>query len=187
MAQGSQWENICAWRCFVGCFFFAIWPRIFSSFLSLFSCLFFCLFLCISYAGPFEPRLIGVDGTALQRYNGKPNIFGSKIWPFFSYFLRALISKTGVQDSHLAKSRSPTGKSGSPIPKSGSPTNSRIPLSVVVYLTLILPFATIVALGGWGSASSKACHTYNIPHATIQSKCSHTGVNLLSYKHATFH
>ena len=52
-------------------------------------------------------------------------------------------------------------------------------------LTLILPFATIVALGG--SASSKARHTYNIPHATIQSKCSHTGVNLLSYKHATFH
>ena len=53
------------------------------------------------------------------------------------------------------------------------------------YLTLILPFATIVALAG--SASSKARHTYNIPHATIQSKCSHTGVNLLSYKHATFH
>ena len=52
-------------------------------------------------------------------------------------------------------------------------------------LTLILPFATVVALGG--SASSKARHTYNIPHATIQSKCSHTGVNLLSYKHATFH
>ena len=52
-------------------------------------------------------------------------------------------------------------------------------------LTLILPFATIVALGG--SASSKARHTYNIPHATIQSKCSYTGVNLLSYKHATFH
>ena len=52
-------------------------------------------------------------------------------------------------------------------------------------LTLILPFATIVALAG--SASSKARHTYNIPHATIQSKCSHTGVNLLSYKHATFH
>ena len=40
---------------------------------------------------------------------------------------------------------------------------------------------------GGGSANSKACHTYNIPHATIQSKCSHTGVNLLSYKHATFH
>ena len=47
-------------------------------------------------------------------------------------------------------------------------------------LTLILPFATVVALEG--SANSKACHTYNIPHATIQSKCSHTGVNLLSYK-----
>ena len=27
------------------------------------------------------------------------------------------ILKTGVQDSHLAKSRSPTGKSGSPTPK----------------------------------------------------------------------
>ena len=33
--------------------------------LSLFPSLFFCLFLRISYAGPFEPRLIGVDGVAL--------------------------------------------------------------------------------------------------------------------------
>ena len=35
------------------------------------------------------------------------------------YLFRALtrILKTGVQDSHLAKSRSPTGKSGSPNPK----------------------------------------------------------------------
>ena len=56
---------------------------------------------------------------------------------------------------------------------------------IYMHLTFILPFATIVALEG--SANSKACHTYNIPHATIQSKCSHTGVNLLSYKHATFH
>ena len=34
-------------------------------------------------------------------------------------FLRALtrILQTGVQDSHLAKSRSPTGKIGSPTPK----------------------------------------------------------------------
>ena len=48
------------------------------------------------------------------------------------------ISKTGVQDSHLAKSRSPTGKSGSHIPKSGSPTNSRISLRVVVHVYLII-------------------------------------------------
>ena len=36
-----------------------------------------------------------------------------------SFSVRALtkILKTGVQDSHLAKSRSPTGKSGSPTPK----------------------------------------------------------------------
>ena len=46
----------------------------FSLSLSL-SSLFFCLFLCISYAGPFEPRLIGIDGAALRMYNGKPNIF----------------------------------------------------------------------------------------------------------------
>ena len=38
------------------------------------------------------------------------------------------ISKTGVQDSCPAKSRSPTGKSGSPTPKSGSP---------VVYLIIL--------------------------------------------------
>ena len=37
------------------------------------------------------------------------------------------ILKTGVQDSHLAKSRSPTGKSGSPNPKKLSPTNLCIP------------------------------------------------------------
>ena len=47
------------------------------------------------------------------------------------------ISKTGVQDSHFAKSRSSTRKSGSPIPKSGSPTNSRISLRVVVYLIIL--------------------------------------------------
>ena len=57
----------------------------FSSFLSLFLSLFFCLFLRISYAGPFEPRLIGVDGTALQRYNGKPNIFVRKFDVFFFF------------------------------------------------------------------------------------------------------
>ena len=46
---------------------------------------------------------------------------------YIELIVRALtrISKTGVQDSHLAKSRSSTGKSGSPILKSGSPTNSR--------------------------------------------------------------
>ena len=45
------------------------------------------------------------------------------------YGIRALtrILKTGVQDSHLLKSRSPTGKSGSPTPKKLSPTNLCIP------------------------------------------------------------
>ena len=47
----------------------------------------FLLFL--RYAGPFEPPLIGVGGAALRRYNGKPNIFGPKIRPFFS-FIRSL-------------------------------------------------------------------------------------------------
>ena len=37
------------------------------------------------------------------------------------------ILKTGVQDSHLAKSRSPNGKSGSSTPKNWSPTNACIP------------------------------------------------------------
>ena len=38
---------------------------------------------------------------------------------YFSESSRSLtrILKTGVQDSHLAKSRSPTGKKGSPTPK----------------------------------------------------------------------
>ena len=47
--------------------------------LSLFPFVFFCLFLRISYAGPFEPPLIGVDRAALQKYNSEPKIFGSKI------------------------------------------------------------------------------------------------------------
>ena len=33
----------------------------------------------LAHAGPFEAFLIGVDGAALGRYNGKLNIFGSKI------------------------------------------------------------------------------------------------------------
>ena len=62
----------------VGFFFFFLRFCIFSI-LSLFPYLFICFFLRISYAGPFEPRLTGVNGAALRRYNGKPNIFGSKI------------------------------------------------------------------------------------------------------------
>ena len=84
MTQGSRWENLCAWRCFFFFFFFfffAIWSRVFPSVLS--PSIFFCLILRIWYAGPFEPRLIDVDGAALRWYNCKPNIFGSKIWPFF--------------------------------------------------------------------------------------------------------
>ena len=67
-----------------------------SSFLSLFPSLFFCLFLRISYAWPFEPRLIGVDGAALRRYNGKPfwfdylTIFFFLLWKPFAPFLYML-------------------------------------------------------------------------------------------------
>ena len=81
MAQGSRWENVCTWFFF---FFFVIWSLIFFLLsLSLIPSLFFCFFLPISYAGPFEPRLIGVDRAALRRYNSKPSIFGLKIWLFF--------------------------------------------------------------------------------------------------------
>ena len=59
----------------------------------------------------------------------------------------------------------------------------QILLAILALRLLIMTIRT----GGAGSADSKACQTYYIPHATIQSKCSHTGVNLLSYKHATFH
>ena len=103
--QGSRWENVWHGDVFVVIlfffffffvffffffFFFFFWfvclfvcfcdliPH-FSSFSSVFPSLFFCLFLRISYAGPFERRLIGVDVAALRKYNGKPNIFGSKI------------------------------------------------------------------------------------------------------------
>ena len=46
-------------------FFFCDLIPHFSSFSLSLPSLFFCLFLHISYAGPFEPRLIGVDGAAL--------------------------------------------------------------------------------------------------------------------------
>ena len=69
-------------------FFFRFDPAFFLLFSLSLPTLFFCLFLRISYAGPFEPRLIGVDGAAVRRYNGKPNIFGSKIGPFFFFLLR---------------------------------------------------------------------------------------------------
>ena len=57
-------------------------PAFFLLSLSLFHSLFFYIFLRISYARPFESPLIGVNWAALRRYNGKPNICGSKIWPF---------------------------------------------------------------------------------------------------------
>ena len=67
--------------------FFVVFLQFDPSFFTPFSPPFFvCLFLSILYAGPFEPHLIDVDGAALRRYNGKPNILGSKIRPFFSYF-----------------------------------------------------------------------------------------------------
>ena len=58
-------------------FYFCFW-RFDPAFCPPFSLSFSPFSFAFSY-GPFEPRLIGVDGTALQRYNGKPNIFGSKI------------------------------------------------------------------------------------------------------------
>ena len=81
MAHWSQWENVWTLRSFFG-FYLRFDPAFFPPFSLSFS-LFFCLFLGISNAGPFEPHLIGVDWAALQRYNGKSNIFGPKIWPFF--------------------------------------------------------------------------------------------------------
>ena len=50
----------------------------------------------------------------------RPEYIKCKVTFFYIIMIiRALtrILKTGVQDSHLAKSRSPTGKSGSPTPK----------------------------------------------------------------------
>ena len=61
------------------CVFWGFFCDLISHFFLSLSSLFFCLSLCISYAGPFEPGLIGIDGAALPRYNGKPNIFGPKI------------------------------------------------------------------------------------------------------------
>ena len=67
-------------------FFFDLIPYFFLLFL-FFSIFSFTFFLCILYAVPFGPRLIGVDGAALRRYNGKPNIFWSEnLSIFFSYF-----------------------------------------------------------------------------------------------------
>ena len=88
MAQGSWWENVCAWRFFFFFFFFfffAIWSRIISSFLSLFLSLFFCLFLRISYAGPFGPRLIGVV-TGLRYKGTTVTIFFLLRKPFAPFF-----------------------------------------------------------------------------------------------------
>ena len=71
-------------------FFLPIWSRIFlplSLSLSLsnsLSLLFFFLhFLAHFVCWAVWARLIGVDGAASQRYNGKPNIFDPKIWLFF--------------------------------------------------------------------------------------------------------
>ena len=95
MVQGSQWENVYTRRgffffvCFFLCFVFLPFnPPVFPPF-SLFPSLFFRLLLCISYARPFEPRLIGVDGAALRSYNVKPNIFGPNI---FLYMLESWCS-----------------------------------------------------------------------------------------------
>ena len=75
-----------------GDFFFRFDPAFFLLFISLFPSLFFCFLLRISYAGPFETRLIGVNWAALRRYSRLPNIFGPKIWPVFLTFevVRAL-------------------------------------------------------------------------------------------------
>ena len=68
-----------------------------------------------------------VDARLSGTKRGKSVVTG----PFLTASLlgRALtrILKTGVQDSHLAKSRSPNGKSGVPLKKSWSPTNLCMP------------------------------------------------------------
>ena len=52
-------------------------------------------------------------------------------------------------------------------------------------LTLKLLIATTVVLEGY--ANSKTCPTSDTPDATIQTECSYTGRNLLSYKHTALH
>ena len=63
---------------FICLFIFDVIPH-FSSYLSLFPSLLFCFFVRISYAGPFQPRLIGFGWAALRRNNRKSKIFGPKI------------------------------------------------------------------------------------------------------------
>ena len=67
---------------FFFCFFFRFDPRFFPPF-SLSSPFLSSFITHFVHDGPFERRLIGVDEAALRRYNGKPNIFGPKIWAFF--------------------------------------------------------------------------------------------------------
>ena len=66
-------------------FFFFRFDLAFLPPFSVFFLPFLLLFLCIPYAGPFVPRLIGIEEAALRRYNGKPNIFGLKFSEQFSF------------------------------------------------------------------------------------------------------
>ena len=67
----------------------------------------------------FYLEILRITGVTQKHGAKKVSVFTHilffKLCPIFRALTRIL--KTGVQDSHLAKSRSPTGKSGSPNPK----------------------------------------------------------------------
>ena len=67
---------------------------------------------------PMTMVLAALEGLKIKFHNGFSAIL-IQIYLILADKHRALtrILKTGVQDSHLAKSRRPTGKSGSPTPK----------------------------------------------------------------------
>ena len=66
--------------------------------------------------------------TSLDKYNDLFQVYCMNPEGRFHYRALTRILKTGVQDSHLVKSRSPTGKKvGVPLKKSWSPTNLCIP------------------------------------------------------------
>ena len=62
--SGKMYGDVSLFFFFLFCFL-QFDPAFFPPF-SLFLSFFFCLFLRISYAGPFEPHLIGVDGTVTK-------------------------------------------------------------------------------------------------------------------------
>ena len=82
---GKMYAHGSVFFCFFFLFFFCDLIPHFPSFLSLFPSLFFCLFLRISYAGPFEPRLIVIDGLHYM-YEGTTEHFWFENLTIFSYF-----------------------------------------------------------------------------------------------------